>query len=137
MAVLVRTRAGDTELAIAHFENAMRLDPMGPSRPRQLMLLGVARFQKGEYREVIALMKEATQQTDSPTPYAFLAASYGHLGETDAAAEALARYRTLSPRLVEDFGRSLLSNEGGHAKLFVDGIAMAEGKRPSDALADG
>ena len=33
---LVRTRAGDTELAIAHFETAMRLDPMGPSRSRQL-----------------------------------------------------------------------------------------------------
>jgi len=125
---LVRTRAGDTELAIAHFETAMRLDPMGPSRPRQLMLLGVARFQKGEYREVIALMKEATQQTASPTAYAFLAASYGHVGEQAAALEALGRYRTYSPRPVEEFGVSLLSSDPNHISQFREGIALAEGK---------
>jgi adenylate cyclase len=132
---LVRTRAGDTDLAVEHFETAMRLDPTGPNRARQLLLLGVARFQQGRHSEVVALMREATQQIDSPTGYAFLAASYGHLGETDAAADALARYRTVSPLPVEEFGRSLLSSEASHAKLFVDGIALAEGK--SRATVDG
>ncbi|HEY3887682.1 MAG TPA: TIR domain-containing protein [Caulobacteraceae bacterium] len=129
---LVRTRAGDTDLAVEHFETAMRLDPMGPSRPRQLLLMGVARFQQGRFSDVIALMKEATQQTDSPTAYAFLAASYGHLGETHAALEALARYQIFSPLPVEVFGRSLLSNNPSHISLFVDGIGLAQGKEPPD-----
>jgi len=37
---LVRTRAGDTDLAVEHSRPRMRLDPMGPNRPRQLLLLG-------------------------------------------------------------------------------------------------
>jgi TolB-like protein len=132
---LVRTRAGETDLAVEHIETAMRLDPAGPNRSRQLLLLGVARFQQGRYSEVVALMREATQQIDSPTGYAFLAASYGHLGDLDAAAEALARYRTVSPRPVEEFGRSLLSSEASHQSRFHDGIALLEGKTPSDSAA--
>jgi TolB-like protein len=131
---LVRTRAGDTDLAIEHFETAMRLDPMGPNRPRQLLLMGVARFQQGRYGEVVALMKEAAQQIDSPTAHAFLAASYGHLGEMDAAQSALARYRTFSQLPVEDFGRSLLSNNPGHISQFLDGITLANGKSTNQAI---
>jgi TolB-like protein len=127
---LVRTRAGDTDLAVEHFETAMRLDPMGPSRPRQLLLMGVARFQQGRFSEVVALMKEATQQTDSPTAYAFLAASYGHLGETRAALESIARYRTFSPLPIDDFGLSLLSNKPDHISQFLDGIELAERTGP-------
>ncbi len=125
---LVRTRVGDTDLAIEHFETAMRLDPMGPNRPRQLLLMGVARFQQGRFSDVVAIMKEAVQQTDSPTGYAFLAASYGHLGDTQAALEALARYRTFSPLPVESFGRSLLSSDPSHFSQFLAGIDLVEGR---------
>jgi TolB-like protein len=122
----IRVRAGETDLAIQHLETSMRLDPVGPERLRLAVFLAMARFQQGCFGEAARLSKECVQQTDHPTGFACLAASYGHLGQTRAALEALTRYRALAPQPIEVYARAFLVDPG-HLKLFLDGIALAAG----------
>src|SRR6185369_9565030 len=98
-----------TETAIEHFATAMRLDPAGANRPVHLTFLGLANFFAKRFGEAIALLKERNQYSESPGPYAVLAASHGHLGQTGEALEALARYRALSPLPMETW-----------VQLFID-----------------
>jgi adenylate cyclase len=127
---LVCLRTGQTELAVEHIETSQRLEPMGPNRPIQNGVLGMAKFAQGRFSETVLLMKEVIREGDHPPAYFHLAASYGHLGQLDAAREALARARELAPGLIDQYARNASGGWGpGHRKLFLDGIALAEGKR--------
>jgi predicted Zn-dependent protease len=132
MSSAIRMRTGDADLASEHIETAMRLDPVGPFRANQVAFLAHIRLSQRRFAEAIALAKEYVQQTDSPMGYAYLASSYGHLGQTGAALDALKRYRALSPQPIDVFGRSIM-HDPAHLKLFLDGIALAEGDAPTDA----
>ena len=128
----VRVWMGETALAIEHVETAMRLDPMGPSRPSQALLMAMARFQQGRFAEAVALFREFAQKTDGgPTAYAYLVACYGHLGQQAEALQALVGFRSLSQRTIDDYARSTIRHPA-HLKLFLDGIALAEGETPAE-----
>jgi adenylate cyclase len=135
MSGAIRNRAGDTDLAGEHIETSMRLDPVGPDRSSQMAFLAAIRQQQRRFKESVTLARECVQQADSALGYAILSSSYGHLGQTQAALAALARYRTLSPLPIQDFARSI-THQPAHIKLFLDGIALAEGKSPSEAPGD-
>jgi predicted Zn-dependent protease len=124
----VRLGIGEIDVAVQCLETSMRLDPMGPTRGLQMHNLGIARFLQGRFSEAVALEKEFLQQTEIPQGYAYLAASYGHLGQVGAAQEALSRYRALSQRPVEVLAR-LMEHDPAHLTLFLEGLALAEGKR--------
>jgi adenylate cyclase len=121
----VQLMAAETEIAIKHFETAMRLDPAGANRPIHLTFLALANFFAERFGQAIALIKERNQYSESPGPYAVLAASHGHLGETGPALEALARYRALSPLPMETWVLQLFINPA-QRKLVLDGVALAE-----------
>jgi hypothetical protein len=59
-------------------------------------------------------------QINGSNGYAYLAFSYAHLGQQAAAAEALARFRSLSQRAVDVYARSTL-RDPHYLKLFLDG----------------
>jgi hypothetical protein len=96
-----------------------------------MRFMGQARFQQARFSEAVSLLSDRARQADTPTNYALLAASYGHLGNTGAAMTALARYRAFSSLPIDAFGPSFM-DDPAHVKLFDDGIAMAEGKMPPD-----
>lgn len=127
---IVRLRSGDPDLAVEHFETAMRLDPIGPDYPAFLSFIGMARLYQGRFAEAVALEKEVAQQNDAPLPHAVLAASEGNLGHAAAARAALERYRSLTQVPIGDFARGY-SRDPAQLKLFLDGIAVAEGKSPT------
>jgi len=131
----VRLRVGQVDLAVEHIETAIRLDPVGPDRPAYTMLLGAARFCQGRFGEAAALEKQAAHQSDGPMIHAVLAASYGHLGRSIEALDALAAYRSVTQAPIENFARAFFRDEA-FLKNFLDGIALAEGKSPSEAQAD-
>lgn len=126
MSGIMRVRIGENDLAIEHLERSMRLDPLGPDLPNLVGFLAWARFQQGRHDEAIALGREFVRQKPHPRGYAFLAASYGHLGRIAEARDALARYRELAPRPIEDFARWMIINQAGQT-LFLEGIALASG----------
>jgi adenylate cyclase len=129
----VQLMAAETESAIEHFKTAMRLDPAGANRPIHLTFLALASFFAERFGEAVALIKERNQYSESPGPYAVLAASHGHLGQTRPALEALARYRDLTPLPMESWVQLFI--DPAQRKLILDGVALAEGKSPTDPTA--
>jgi adenylate cyclase len=129
----VRLMAGETDIAIEHFETAMRLDPAGPNRPIHLLFLALAHLFAHRFAEAIALVRERNQYSESPGGYAILAASHGHLGQPGPGQEALTRYRVLTPMPMESFVQLFI--DPAQRKLILDGVALAQDESPPDAAA--
>jgi predicted Zn-dependent protease len=94
----------------------------------------VALFFQERLSEAVTLAREVARQVDSAGAYAILAASYGLLGQPEAAAAALARYRALASQPVGDLARAHYLDPA-QLRLFLDGLALAEGNNPADSLA--
>jgi adenylate cyclase len=131
---MLRLRAGDLDAAAEHLGTSMRLDPLSPFRWSQLGNLGRARFHQGRFVEAIAPLKEATKQSDAPFFFLYLAATHGYLGEAGAAREALNRYGELSSQPIADMVGAF-THDPAQPKQVLAGIALAEGKSPTDAPA--
>lgn len=128
----VRVLTGDFDLAISHLEGAARLDPMGPDRRLCEMYTAMARFQQKRFDAAVSVARDLAVQIDSPAGFAILAASYGHMDLIAAASDALGRYRTLARQPIEAFADAFW-HQPTQRRLFLDGIALAEGKAPSPA----
>jgi adenylate cyclase len=126
---IVRVAAGDLALAIEHLETASRLDPIGPDRPSRMLFVAMARFQQRRFTEAAALASELFQHFNNPTGCVILAASYGFLGRPDDARAAIARYESLSPLTVEELAPAIWRTDA-HLRLFLEGIALANGPSP-------
>jgi len=132
---IMRVILGHYETGAEHLETAMRLDPLGPTRMAQLAWLGMTRFVQGLFHETVQLEREVMQQTGYPLGLALLAMSYGHLGQTADARDALERYRAASPVPLDRLWPRFVRDPAA-LKLLLDGIALAEGKSPSVAATD-
>ncbi|HEY3887144.1 MAG TPA: TIR domain-containing protein [Caulobacteraceae bacterium] len=121
----VQIKNGLPDLAAEHLETAMRLDPISSMNGFARMYLASARFQQGRLDEALALFM--TTSLRLPVSYAVLAALHGRRGEIAQAREALAQLRNLSSGPIEEFARIWFPRPE-HSKLFLDGIALAEGK---------
>lgn len=122
-----RLMAGETEIAIEHFETAMRLDPAGPNRPVNLLFLALANLFTGRFDAAVALVKERNQYSESPGGYAVLAACHGHLGQAGPALDAIARYHDLTPQPIDGLVQQFI--DPAQRKVLQDGIALAEAMR--------
>jgi adenylate cyclase len=123
-------RIGDTERGVAHLETALRLDPFGPFRAVQIGFLGQARFQQGRFSDAVTLLRESLHELENARAYALLAACLGHLSRVGEAKSALGRYHALTDRAVGETAR-LFMNDPAQLELFLDGVALAEGKSPA------
>jgi tetratricopeptide (TPR) repeat protein len=119
---------------VSQLETSLRMDPMSVSRPARLGNLGRALLLQSRFAEALPLLIEAAQQTESPTFVAYRAACLGHLGRIDEAKVALERARTLTPLSLEAMLREIVFDPD-QRKLILEGIALAEAKRPADGAA--
>jgi adenylate cyclase len=124
----VQIKNGRPDLAAEHLETAMRLDPISSMNAFARMYLASARFQQGRLDEASALYM--TTSLRLPVSYAVLAALHGHRGDLGEAQEALRRLRDISSGSIDEFARIWFPRPE-HRKLFLDGIALAEGKSPA------
>lgn len=122
----IRTFLGDCDVALEHLARCLRLDPFGPDRAPTNSHMSMAAFQLRDFDHAVELATSCLQLADHPTAYACLAASHAHLGQADAAMDALNRFRALASRPIETFARSFFLAPAS-LKLFLDGIALAEG----------
>jgi TolB-like protein/class 3 adenylate cyclase len=120
----VRLHNGEPELAIAHFEYAMRLSPFDPFIRTIWMEIAFAHLLAGRYDQSLSASEHGLQNT--VPDLAVLAASSALAGRMDKARDAVARIRKLAPTLcistlkvqiplrrAEDFAR------------FAEGLRMA------------
>jgi hypothetical protein len=93
--------------------------------------LGIARFRQQRYAEAMACEREVAQLSDWALALAVLAASCGHLGRQAEAQAAIARFRTQTDRPIEAVGHEA-TNDPVFNALYLEGIALAEEKSPTD-----
>jgi adenylate cyclase len=124
----VQLALGEPELAFEHVQTSMRLDPLSPDRSFQLTNMGLARLAQGRFGEAAALFSESSQiRATVAFNHACIAACCGHLGQTKAASQALERFRSGSREPIADLAARLF-HRPQHRQLFLDGIALAEGR---------
>ena len=83
---------GNTDTAIAHFENSLRLEPWSPDRWAVLAGLGMGQVLSGHYETALAPLLEAQQLLPgNATANLGLAAAYIHLGRIEDARAARKR----------------------------------------------
>jgi predicted Zn-dependent protease len=121
----LRLKCGEPDLAAEHLETAMRLDPISTQNGFVRMYLASARFQQERFDEALALFRTTAMRL--PVSYAVLAALHGHLGQVGEAQEALAQFHGHSIGSIEEAARIWFPRPH-ERKLFLDGIALAEGK---------
>ncbi len=123
----LRAAAGDGDVAVAHIETSMRLNPSSSDRGHQLSGIALARFGQRRFDDAVRLLTEAIQlQPAVSFNLALLTACYGHLQQTRAAEAAIERYRQVSS--IDMRERLSLFRNTAHRKLFRDGIDLAECK---------
>jgi adenylate cyclase len=124
----LRLKCGKPDLAAEHLETAMRLDPISNLNSFMRMYLASARFQQERFDEALALFR--TTAVRLPISYAVLAALHAHLGHTAEAEEALAQFKSQMIGTIDEVAQIWFPRPR-ERKLFLDGIAMAEGKSPT------
>lgn len=99
----LRLWAGEPELAIAHFEAALRLSPAAGrvGAGGAFMPIGVAFFFAQRFEDSTRMLQRALQEHPAWAPsYRFLAACYAHMGRLDEARETVKRLRELTPMVM-------------------------------------
>jgi TolB-like protein len=131
VAGIVKGRSGAAHAAVEAFLTARRLDPRSPMRAVLDRSLAVALLAQQRYSEALAAIADVLASGDA-VGYAFLACAYGHLNQLDQAREALAAYRRVATRPIEQVVAERWLPV--HLRqIFLNGIALAEGEARPDA----
>jgi adenylate cyclase len=128
MSGLLRSYAGELDLAIEHVETSLRLSPrerMGAP----LNVIGISYFFKGVFEEAVKrLLLTIQEQPGYPASYRYLAACYAHMGRLDEGGAAIARLRAITPQVMP---RYLPWRKSEDRELLLSGLQLAIGASPS------
>jgi adenylate cyclase len=117
--------AGQLDIAIEHFDAALRLSPrtrVGTS----LGLIGAAHFLARRFDEAVPKLLLAIQgDTSFWQQYRYLAACYAQMGRLDDAREIVKRLRAITSVVIPD--ATFLRN-AEHRELFMSGLRLAAGE---------
>jgi adenylate cyclase len=121
----LRLWAGQLDVASAHFQVAIRLDPRH-ERATRLSGIGQARFFERRFEEALGLFLTALDELPrSPLIHRYLAACYAHLGRLVEAREILDRLRAITPAVLESATRY---RDPGCRELYLSGLRLAMGE---------
>jgi adenylate cyclase len=120
----VRAAAGESDLAIEHFEKSMRLDPRSARRAFHLTGIGVCHFFQRRFDKAVAILDESFRELPTyPLTMWFLAACYAQTGHVSEAREFATRHgiRADGPWLTigSRFGNA------EHSELLLSGLRLA------------
>ncbi len=122
----LRLLAGELAVAIAHFENSLRLNPRG-QRGFHLSGIGTAQFLLRRFDEAVAMLRVSLEELPNFTPtYRALMSCYAHMGRLEAATQIAERLRTLTPLIVRS-ARAFRNPE--HRELYLAGLRLAMGEK--------
>jgi adenylate cyclase len=122
---LLRSYAGEHDLAIKHVETSLRLSPrerMGAP----LVVIGVAHFFKRDFDEAVSnLLLAIQEQPGYPASYRYLAACYAHMGHLNEARAIIARLRAITNQVMPSI---LPWRRPEDRELFLTGLGLAIGE---------
>jgi adenylate cyclase len=116
---------GKPDLAIKHFETALRLSPR--DRPAgSFMGIGAGHFFARRFDDAVAMALRSLKGYPGWAPtYRLLAACYAHMGRLDDAREVVKRLRAITPVVVPS-GTQFRNTE--HRELYLSGLRLAAGE---------
>jgi adenylate cyclase len=121
----IRLWAGQPDLAIEHFESALRLNPLEPAQGT-LMGIGVGHFFSRRFEEARAMLLRSLQVHQTWVPsYRFLASCYAQMGRLDEARETVKRLRNLTNVVVPS---ATNWRNRAHRELYLSGLRLAAGE---------
>jgi adenylate cyclase len=121
----LRLFAGDTDLAIQHFETSMRLNPRG-QRGYHLSGIGMAHFLNRRFDDALVVLRVSLEEVPIFTAtYRSLAACYAHLGRLEEARSIIKRMASLTPVLAPSTNPL---RDPEHRELFRSGLRLAAGE---------
>jgi TolB-like protein/class 3 adenylate cyclase len=119
---VLRSWAGQRDLAVEHLETSLRLSPRERT-DAPLSAMGIAYFFKHQFDKAAAKLFLAIQDHPGvPLPYRFLAACYAHMGRLDEARATVVRLRAMTPLLVSS---DLPWRNPEDRELFLSGLRLA------------
>jgi len=122
---VLRSFAGQHDLAVEHVETSLRLSPrerMG----QPLSAIGQAYFFKRRFDEAASNLILAIQDDPGfPVAYRHLAACYAHMGRLDEARAIVTQLRAITPQVVPSV---LPWRNPEHRELFLSGLRLALGE---------
>jgi TolB-like protein/class 3 adenylate cyclase/tetratricopeptide (TPR) repeat protein len=121
----IRMFAGQPDLAIEHFETALRLSPRSHG-PSYLMGKGMAQFMARRFEEAAATLQLSLQELPSyANTHRFLAACYAQMGRLDEAREVVKRLRAITPSVMPNL-TTYWNRE--QRELYLGGLRLAAGE---------
>jgi TolB-like protein len=121
---MLRNWVGRPDIAIAHTETSLRLNPRTQVGPLYFNI-GVAHFLARRFDEAVPKLLLALEEGPSePNRYRWLASCYAHMGRLDDAREVVERLRAVTPVVIPD--ASYLRNPE-HRELLLSGLRLAAG----------
>jgi TolB-like protein/class 3 adenylate cyclase len=127
---VLRTFAGEHDLAIEHIETSMRLSP----RERvgvPLRVIGTAYFFKRQFDEAVSKLLLAIQDhPGSPSSYRSLAACYAHMGRMNEARAIVAKLCTITPQVMPSDPPYRNPED---RELYLSGLRLALGEPSPEA----
>jgi adenylate cyclase len=122
---LLRSYAGQHDLAVEHVETSLRLSPherMGAP----LVAIGVACFFKRVFDEAVPkLLLSIQEQPGYPASYRYLAACYAHMSRLDEARAVVTRLRAITPQVMPSV---LPFRNPEDRELLLSGLRLAMGE---------
>jgi TolB-like protein/class 3 adenylate cyclase len=116
--------AGETDIAIEHFEKALRLSPRDPWTGTSLVGIGLSHLLMNRFEAASSKMQSGLEQSPFFTwGYPMLAACLGHLGQTTAAQRAIARLGSIAPN--SDASNFSYLRKPDHRELMLAGLRLA------------
>jgi adenylate cyclase len=118
----LRLWAGQPDLAIDHFETALRLNPRDRSA-YLAMGIGIGHFFSLRFPEARAMLLRSLQERPNWVPtYRFLAACCALMGRLDEAREIVAKLHVLTPAVMPSAAHW---RSPEHRELFLSGLRLA------------
>jgi len=119
----LRLWAGQTDLAIQHFETSARLNPRGTDA--RISGIGQAHFFNRQFDDAVEnLLMAHHHRPTGVMIYRFLASSYAHMGRLDEAREMVQRLRAITSVVVPNAMQYRIPE---HRELFLSGLRLAVG----------
>jgi adenylate cyclase len=114
------------DLAIEHFNRAMRLSPVEPMNFNVLFGIGAAYFEKGEHEEAITWVERGLdQKPDAYWIYRLLSAAYANAGRLDDAKRAVALLLEAYPGLTISKVIDMTPVMGDYMRRVAEGLRLA------------
>jgi adenylate cyclase len=121
----LRLWAGQSPLAIDHFETAFRLSPHDQTG-NPFMGIGVGHFFAGRFEEAKTMLLRSLQEHPNWAPtYRFLASCYAKMGRLDEAREVIERLRSITSIIVPI---ATHWRDAEQRELYLSGLRLAAGE---------